>query len=323
MASLTIGVESEGQLIGPGGRRADTVAALGARSISFPNKPFTEITSDAARCSIELVTGICANRAEVLSDLNFLRSKVPADYTIRFRTRIPVPDDMEHIPLADKPRYPALLAAIKRESPEGWHRMFDIAACCSTQVHVGVDPATIPGTALLNLWNHIGPYAAVKVRERYGVQDEAAGHCALWGGFADARRFPSARWFPSPEALKAHLAGIPRMVVSVGDDWIVDLETPSVLGDMSAESTIWWIARPRGKLKTVEVRPFPSLEPAHSACVAGDVQEISYAFLNETHGEGLMSPQEAIPVFATLSERFYMVPNRPLSDRQWKHYFQQ
>ncbi|HWO07632.1 MAG TPA: hypothetical protein VNM40_03560 [Candidatus Paceibacterota bacterium] len=320
---LTIGVESEGQLIGPDGKRADTVRALGSKSLKFPNKPFAEITSDAALCSIELVTGICSSAGEVLSDLNFLRSKLPQDYTIKFTTKIPVPEGMDHVPLAPKPRYSALLNAVQRESPEAWRKMYDIAGCCSTQVHVGIDPTTVAGTALLNFWNHIGPYAAVRVREIHGIAQEAAGHCALWSEFADPRRFPSQRWFTSPDEMRKYIAGIPKMLKQIGDEWVVDLETPSELGDPDSESTIWWLARPRGKYKTIEIRPFPSLEPKHSALVAGDVQKISEAFLNETHAEGFANPRELRPVFTKLSGRFYMVPPTPLSDHEWRHYFRQ
>ena len=316
--SLTVAAELEAQLTCEDGTPADTLHVLGGKSITFPNRPFATVTPDAARCSVECATGICTSEAEVLHDLKFLRASIPPPYKVVYRTRIPVPAGLEHVPLANKQRYDALIKGLRREAPTGWHNVYNVAACCSTQVHVGVDPLTVPGTSLLNFMNHIAPYAALRVREMYGVRD-ADGHSLIWSEFADARRFPAPRWFTSPDHLVAFVSKIPQVVKYEQGEWVTDLVTPTTIGDAGSEGTIWWHARPRGQYKTIEFRPFPSLRPRHAAQLAGMVKALAEAFLHESQGEGFANAMEARPIFTALHGKFPLVPARPFTDREWHH----
>lgn len=52
---------------------------------------------------------------------------------------------------------------------------------------------------------------------------------------------------------------IPRLIKKTDDGrWEVDLKTPSLPRDPASEGTIWWWARPRWSLDTIEIRVFDS-----------------------------------------------------------------
>jgi len=157
---------------------------------------------------------------------------------------------------APKQRYFALQRALSIESPERWkgvHQMTKVAS-----VHVHLDADFEDGgqiVALLNTFNN-----ADDLRRRFATQ----GRVAKWFGWADPRRLPNkrnGRIFSSYEDLKEFIGRIPRLLRYGEGGLEPDLKTRSLLGDPLSEGTLWWWARPRKSLGTVEVRIADSMVP--------------------------------------------------------------
>jgi len=171
---------------------------------------------------------------------------------------------------APKQRYFALKKALKMESPENWWRVEEISKIASVHVHLDVDFQDRDRVvALLNIFNN-----ADGLRERFATRQRAN----KWFGWADPRRLPNkknGRIFSSYKDLEEFIGAIPRLLKQENGGLEPDLNTRCQLGDRLSESTLWWWARPRKSLRTIEVRIADSMNPRQIPQYIGELLAIA------------------------------------------------
>jgi hypothetical protein len=319
-----IGVELEAMLMGPDGMPADTMCVLNG-GYKSPTHRFEALTSDMARSSAELITTPCRSPAEIEASLNRCAAQVPEGYSLRFISRM-VADACErvHIPLSNKSRVPAMIAALEAEKKGSGQAVYDVGAHNCTQFHIGVDDIySLDSILLCNLLTNAGPYARKKVSQRYGAS--VPGHMLIWERIIEPR-IPRSRWFGSFGELNRAIESIPKLLTRLGDEW-----TPAISGkyssitDEESMGTIWWLARPRHSYSTYEWRPaFPSLPIPYAVELAGEIFTLVNAFREYVD----VYPKASIAfdstnvrrLFAQLSKRTYLIPPQPLSAQRWTEY---
>jgi hypothetical protein len=160
---------------------------------------------------------------------------------------------------APKQRYFAIKRALQRESPPTWKGVENLSRVASVHVHLDVDFERDGGrvVALLNTFNN-----ADDLRGKFSTPERVD----KWFGWADPRRLPNPpgerRIFGSFQELEEFIGGIPRLVKQGSTGALEpDLKEMSRLGDRLSEGTIWWWARARRTLRTVEIRFADSMEP--------------------------------------------------------------
>ncbi|MBV9158987.1 MAG: hypothetical protein JO019_00095 [Candidatus Kaiserbacteria bacterium] len=317
MKEVKIGAELEAGLL-RGGLPAKTLEVLngGFKSDEFP---FEGVTSDLAESSIEFITTPCEDAQAMRASLARCLARVPEGYEVRYGMR-PLGCS---VAIAPKPRYPACNAALLREHPNGAASNDSVAPWASLQFHFGTDDPYSPSSILLlDCLNNSGPYIRKQLIDRYRVED-TAGHVACWLGWSIPQRVPAPRWFGHGENLKRFIGSIPKLVTEQDGFWMPAAEgTPSRLEDPEAQSSIWWLARPRifKSGSTVELRCLPSITPEQTGEVADEMFAIAHAFNDWTdahRGRCWGTRMNARELFTHLSKVSPLVPKEPLSDKAW------
>lgn len=319
---ITIGAELEGVALDGYGHFADTLKALegGYKSSEYP---FETLTSDVAFCSVEATTTPCTDACAVGTSLRRCLSHMPEHLTLHFRPQTLYDGD---IPIAKKVRYGVMAEALSREHPQGYNGMLQVAPWNATHFHTGVvSVLSHESVVLLNVLNHIAPFARLQAIERFRVIG-AAGHLAIWTRFTKPERLPAPRWFPDADSMVALVESIPKLFVKTGDDeWKVGEGEMSKLGDAVSEGVLWWLARPRMSYGTLEWRPFPSLRPEHVEELAGEMfrlLEAFYGFLAAHPGlYGRPDGRDVGALLSHLSTVSWLVPRRVLNDDEWWQLF--
>jgi len=158
---------------------------------------------------------------------------------------------------APKQRYFALKRALQMERPETWQGVEKMSKIASVHVHLDVDFQDGDRVlALLNTFNN-----ADDLRKKFATPERVD----KWFGWADPRRLPNKRnrrIFYSYQQLEEFIGSIPRLLKQGSTGALEpDLKEMSRLGDRLSESTLWWWARPRRSLGTIEIRIADSMEP--------------------------------------------------------------
>ncbi len=321
---VTIGCELEAGYRDASGQFVDTLAVLNGGIQT--GRPYEQATSDMARASLELVTTPCKSGADITRSFDRLQRLLPSGYEPVFETR---PFGAPEVPLARKSRVPAMIKALAREHPMGAHAVATVAPHCSTQYHIGVpDLMTGTGVRLLDVLNNIAPYARARVIGRLQIEG-TEGHCMIWHGWADERRLPSPRWFGTTMSLHNFVATVPKLLTHESGEWdVVPLGTKSRLEDSESIGTIWWLARPRffASGPTIEWRPFPSMTPSSAAWLADEVLRMvrayrAYLALHPIRDTDVDSA-EVRALYRHMSQRSFLVPERPLTPDEWWVLFQ-
>lgn len=320
--TLSIGMELECILWDPQKEEAVDVDTIFKQSLET-GYPYETVTRDAGIASLEFTTRVGGHPKELITSLYTLRKMVKEKaphLILRFTPRAPRSGEA----LAKKARYEAFFNALKQESPSGWERAREMTKWNSTQFHLGIDALTPQGLSILNILNDISPHASDAVVKKFNVVGDE-GHLGIWQDYADSRRFSEhGRWFADAQSLKDFYAGIPRLIKieknATGDDQVLpDLKTPSQLGDSISEGTIWWFARPRTKLGTIEWRPFPSLQPSSALQLAKDVYALA-SYLRKILPKDRVVTREELPgIYAELANQSfsYLVPAKPPTADEW------
>lgn len=315
MMNVTIGCELEGGLADEHGQPADSLAVLGG-GIKSETHPYETLTTDLGASSLELVTSVCSNGAEVKRSFERCLARMPGGFSPRFAVR-PFGSEM---PVANKTRYKMIAQSLLREHPRGDRCIHTVAPWCSTQYHVNVpDVTSNESVLLLNFLNNIAPFARLQVIQRYRV-DDTRGHLDIWQGWCRPERAPGPRWFADGQEMVRYFTSLPKVVELSEGDWTV-ANGFSKLGDLASEGTVWWLVRPRGLYRTVEWRPFPSLSPAQAAELADEVVNLVRAFWEyvEKHPRAQWRTKEAAVGLYRHLFRSQLVPVEPLTeDRWWK-----
>jgi hypothetical protein len=229
-----------------------------------------------------------------------------------------------------KPRLRALIKAIKAEhdlypdSDWDWESAYGMSTWACIQVHLGLNPDTFFGNTLRNIFEHCGPYMAKVLSERYDLDN--LGHQSSWT-FVHPERRQLRRWLKTPTDHAEYLRRIPRFLKELPNGkWVVDLETPSMLGDEASEGGLYWGTRGRktdrfGAHGTLEIRPpFPCMEPEKAVDVAFELRGGAHTFLEMFGDVCFESPEHAERqgVFNLLSGRSDLFPDHCLTEEEWE-----
>ena len=316
-----LGVELEAGMVRKGTRSPVNVLDLIDDGITT-GRPFEALQYELGAWMAEFSTPVCRTVRDVENSFSRLEDLVPKGSELVFET---CPFGL-NVPLTAKPRYALVCEALAREHKSGALNPRYIAPWCSTQFHFGVGDVSLPeALLLLNFLNNIAPYARLQVVQKYGVMG-AEGHLAIWTEPPSSKkeRVPAPRWFGSFDELHRFVANIPKLVTKNADGvWVIAEGIQSRIGDPEAEGTIWWHARLRGLLKTVEWRVFPSLTPVQAADLAGHMFTLIGAFGEyvAAHPGAWHTKEEAAGLYQHLARSSYpfsfLVPPEPLSDGAW------
>ncbi len=321
--TLSIGMELECVLWDPVEKKAVDVDTVFKQTLET-GYPYETVTRDAGIAALEFTTRVCGHPKELVRSLHTLRKlvKEKAPHLILlFTPRTPPSGEA----LAKKARYEAFFDALKQESPSSWERAKEMPKWNSTQFHLSIDALSPQGLSILNILNDISPHASDAVTKKFDVVREDEGHLGIWQDYADSRRFSEhGRWFADAQSLKDFYAGIPRLIkvekdVDGNDQVLPDLETQSELGDGISEGTIWWFARPRTKLGTIEWRSFPSLQPTSALMLARDVYALASYLRRILPKDRVVTREELPDIYAQLANQSfsYLAPAKPPTADEW------
>jgi len=166
----------------------------------------------------------------------------------------------------------------------------------STQFHIEVNPLSPEGVTLINIFNVIAVHMNQAVAQKFGKDD--TGHLDIYRDYANAKRFYPNHWFTGSEDLQQFVHTIPSLIKQEGDTitpHVFDESgkvTHSKLGVALDEGAIWWPARPRVSFAsetspgTIELRPFPSLEPEYIVQLADDLRRVTEFMVEWIKREG-------------------------------------
>lgn len=318
--TLSLGMELECILWDPQKEQAVDVDEVFPEGLKT-GYPYEQVTRDAGIASLEFTTRVCGHPGELSKSLLTLRQlvKQKAPHLIlRFISRAPRSGEG----LAKKERYKAFFEALRQESPEHWEKAREMPKWNSTQFHLGLDVLSPQGISIMNILNDVSPYASAAVVKKFNVVGDE-GHLGIWQEYADARRFSEqGRWFNSADELRDFYSAIPRLIrverdASGTPHVFPDLQTPSQLGDTISEGTVWWFARPRVSLGTLEWRPFPCLQPSSALMLAKDVYALVSLMRAILPVDRVVTKEELPSIYAKLAHESYLVPEKPQTKEEW------
>lgn len=164
-----------------------------------------------------------------------------------------------------KPRYDSIRKVIAKENgtPDAWAcpEMDWMSRYWAYQLHVEIDPESQEGVTLLNWLNNWGPHIARSAADAFGQPGDRI--TRAWVGWGDPQRLPHYFWFESATELRDAWRRVPRVArKNTCGLWVPDSrKSLPRLGDALHEGFVWWGARPRWSLGTIEFRWCDSLSP--------------------------------------------------------------
>ncbi len=174
-------------------------------------------------------------------------------------------------PWAPKPRYGAIREVVARESgyPNTGQCMDWMSQFWAYQIHLAVDPVSVEGMLLRNYLDNWGPHIARSACEIVGSTSSQRIERA-WINWGDSRRLPAYRWFNAPTHMIDAWQAAPRLAREEKGIWVPDTHLHQPLpGDVVHEGFVWWGARPRWTIGTIEFRWPDSLPPAAAIRLSG------------------------------------------------------
>lgn len=279
-------------------------------------------TDDAGVNLCEAITVPCATVAEAVETLRLLVKQLPDVRFVPFRPEELSPNKgVWHA----KPRYGAILAALKKEKPEDYEWVNSMTDFAALQVNISgkFDPFGDDGAFLANVFNDIAPYIAAQVHQEIG---RGHGHLSLWQRFAREERLPSyGRWFRSGGDMVAYIESIPKLIrLSDGGYYELNITEQQCAQNQLDLGLMWWFLRPKlGEYgEYLEMRFLPSMPPDLAERYINLVIEMVEVLLGWFHGphcsQLVVSAQAATPAYRLLAQFFPdYIPATPLMRDQW------
>jgi len=253
---MQVGVELEAFVFAPTGEPVDFYHWL------LENWGSEEVTTrvgviktDAGKHLIEVaLRPIQFDEVDVIPemfDLAFEEVGIPQNWQLVFQGVDPRGLNWNPQEWAPKSRYKAIWRALEVEAGKRWRGVLSMSRLAATHLHVALnlnDPHVIRVINYLNMPNPLLSYAS-KQRIRAWQSD-----------WARKERLPYFRRWQSLEEMVEYWSKIP-LLLRTHHKWDPDLKNLPRPGDPVAEGTVWWLARPRWSLGTVEVRIADSMPP--------------------------------------------------------------
>jgi len=227
---------------------------IGSEEIKCQNG--TVVKTDAGKHLVEFAfPPLSADEVDVIPEIfhqTLEEVKFPSQWKIIFRGVDPRGLGFYEDEWVPKARYRALWEALKKEVGPKWREVLYMSRLSATHVHLAIDLEDPQVVKILNFFNMPGPLIKYTSLERLNIWQ---------GGWARPERLPYFRRWDSLTEMLSFWSRIPRLLRNNTGKLIPDLETLPQPGDPVAESTIWWWARPRWSLGTIEVRLADSMPP--------------------------------------------------------------
>jgi hypothetical protein len=204
-------------------------------------------------------------------------------------------------------------------------KMTDHAALqvnCSGQF----DPFGEEGALLMNYINNAGPYIAHQIHKELGY---GFGHLAIWQGFAEPERLPSAtRWFADASDMIACIESLtPLFEVSSLGGCTVESNRKQSIHNMTDLSCMWLLGRPKvsdlgDRYAELRLAPaMPARQGRHVAEVLIDLTEIVLDwFWGLNGGRPVRTLEDAVDLYSFVSDQSCVseyVPRKPLDEKKW------
>jgi len=253
-----VGLELEGFTFDQNGQPVDVYSAL-AGGVTLPDRGL--ISTDAAPYQIEISTVPCQSSQELFDCLQACLEYLPPEWQFVWQAIYPKKNGYPPA-WAPKRRYIALWQGLAMERPDVWASVRNIAYYSSLQFHFEIDPLSKEGLKVLNAINNLSPVIVSEAQSLVGIIPNERFYQA-WQGWAKSERIPAYRLFESTEQLMEFWCSIPRLLYrDEQGNWWADTKTKPAYDDPFHCGTVWWDARPRFDLGTIEVRMLDSMPPS-------------------------------------------------------------